>query len=380
MKRKLFLIILGIITIGLLGGSFIALGIYNLKKGGLIAKSTGYGGVNCVNVDYVPAQYLPFVAEAAGKYLNGDQPALIALIQIESSWDPNSANKNSSAAGLGQFINGTARDFPEFVGGDDKHGIVWPAGKVYDQPSQHPDDARFDAKRSIFAAAHLLSGHMKAHKNDLWEAYYRGYHGFSNDAQEKESRAGADRLRKTYEELKNGPGCQGGNSQLALTPFSCEGKEYVFPVSISDKKSYMHSHHDYSATDIFVYNGKTPTQGHPIVAVTSGVVKLIGSSGKGGNSVLMLGDDGFTYYFAHMQKGSLQVKKGQKVTAGQQIGRMGDTGNTRGNPHVHFGISIAGQQAKGWFPAQIPGNGPAQKSNWEVLDAWQQNKCIDPRT
>ena len=38
-----------------------------------------------------------------------------------------------------------------------------------------------------------------------------------------------------------------------------------------------------------------------------------------------------------MQPGSVRVKVGQRVTTGQPIGLLGNSGNT-GGPHLHFGI------------------------------------------
>lgn len=40
-------------------------------------------------------------------------------------------------------------------------------------------------------------------------------------------------------------------------------------------------------------------------------------------------------FFNHLQKGSVKVKTGQKVKAGQQLARTGNSGNSTG-PHVHL--------------------------------------------
>lgn len=55
----------------------------------------------------------------------------------------------------------------------------------------------------------------------------------------------------------------------------------------------------------------------------------------GGNMVVVdIGGGSFAFY-AHMQRGSLRVKLGDRVTTGQVLGLLGNTGNTTA-PHLHF--------------------------------------------
>jgi hypothetical protein len=57
----------------------------------------------------------------------------------------------------------------------------------------------------------------------------------------------------------------------------------------------------------------------------------------GGNyAVIDIGDGRFAFY-AHMQPGSLRVKVGDKVTTGQVLGLLGNSGNTDA-PHLHFHV------------------------------------------
>jgi hypothetical protein len=57
----------------------------------------------------------------------------------------------------------------------------------------------------------------------------------------------------------------------------------------------------------------------------------------GGNYVVVdIGEGRFAFY-AHMQPGSLRVKIGDEVRAGQVLGLLGNTGNTDG-PHLHFHV------------------------------------------
>ena len=54
----------------------------------------------------------------------------------------------------------------------------------------------------------------------------------------------------------------------------------------------------------------------------------------GNHVILDLGDGVFAFY-AHLQKGSVAVAEGDRVTAGQVIGKLGNSGNTSA-PHLHL--------------------------------------------
>jgi hypothetical protein len=54
-----------------------------------------------------------------------------------------------------------------------------------------------------------------------------------------------------------------------------------------------------------------------------------------GNHVILDLGGGVYAMYAHFLKGSLQVKTGDKVKKGQQIGQLGNTGNSNA-PHLHF--------------------------------------------
>jgi hypothetical protein len=65
--------------------------------------------------------------------------------------------------------------------------------------------------------------------------------------------------------------------------------------------------------------------------------KGITTENIGGNMVVVdIGDGAFAFY-AHMQRGSLTVKLGDQVKAGQVIGLLGNTGNSTA-PHLHFHV------------------------------------------
>jgi hypothetical protein len=70
--------------------------------------------------------------------------------------------------------------------------------------------------------------------------------------------------------------------------------------------------------------------------------KSTAPGGGFGNFVILLHKiDGkfYTTLYAHMQDGSLKVKKGQKITAGMPLGKMGTTGMSTGK-HLHWELRL----------------------------------------
>jgi murein DD-endopeptidase MepM/ murein hydrolase activator NlpD len=73
--------------------------------------------------------------------------------------------------------------------------------------------------------------------------------------------------------------------------------------------------------------------------------KSTAAGGGFGNYVIILMKiDGlfYTSLFAHMQDGTLKVKKGQKITAGMPLGKMGTTGMSTGK-HLHWELRLGKQ-------------------------------------
>ena len=79
-------------------------------------------------------------------------------------------------------------------------------------------------------------------------------------------------------------------------------------------------------------------RGTPIIAPTDGYVRTAGKRGIGGNVVWLYDSKrSQSLYFAHMNK--ILVKKGDKISLGDTLGTVGNTGNARTTPpHLHFGI------------------------------------------
>jgi len=86
---------------------------------------------------------------------------------------------------------------------------------------------------------------------------------------------------------------------------------------------------------------------YPVVSMTDGVVEKMGWLKLGGWRVGIRSDHGIYYYYAHLASYAEGLQVGDRICAGQEIGRMGSTGystveGTRGNfaTHLHVGIYL----------------------------------------
>lgn len=87
--------------------------------------------------------------------------------------------------------------------------------------------------------------------------------------------------------------------------------------------------------------GATGINGAPIYAVADGIVVTAESlTSSYGNYIIIAHYNGLYTLYAHGQAGSIAVSSGQKVKQGQQIMRVGSTGNSTG-PHLHFEVRVS---------------------------------------
>lgn len=83
--------------------------------------------------------------------------------------------------------------------------------------------------------------------------------------------------------------------------------------------------------------------GKPVLAAAPGTVSRVVSLRKSyGKHVWVRMADGLSAIYAHLS--AFRVKRGQRVSAGDQIGNVGSTGNSTG-PHLHFEIRPQGTYA-----------------------------------
>ena len=104
------------------------------------------------------------------------------------------------------------------------------------------------------------------------------------------------------------------------------------PICHNMSRGYYRGHY---AIDIC--NGPIKVLGKPAVAADGGTViqAATGWNGGFGNVVKIQHDNGLVTLYAHLQ--SVKVVKGQKVSRGQTVGLIGNTGNS-GGPHLHFEV------------------------------------------
>jgi murein DD-endopeptidase MepM/ murein hydrolase activator NlpD len=89
-------------------------------------------------------------------------------------------------------------------------------------------------------------------------------------------------------------------------------------------------------------------RGVPVVAVADGTIKRLTrqATGLGGIWIWLVDNAGNEYYYAHLTDIVAGLDAGSKVTAGQQIGTVGNTGDAAyGDPHLHFEIHPGGGSA-----------------------------------
>lgn len=99
---------------------------------------------------------------------------------------------------------------------------------------------------------------------------------------------------------------------------------------------------DHKGQDVFARCGT------PLVAALSGVVTFKKWQDRAGNYVVVKADDGTGQAYMHLAAPA-SVEKGDRVTAGQRIGAVGDTGRASGC-HLHFELWTA----PGWYEGGSP--------------------------
>jgi murein DD-endopeptidase MepM/ murein hydrolase activator NlpD len=122
---------------------------------------------------------------------------------------------------------------------------------------------------------------------------------------------------------------------------------YVFPVGGgAGAVSASHTHHDYPAVDI------AAPLGEPVYALADSVVVRSWSDPdpRCGIGLTLQAFDGQTWTYCHLAVLDPTVVPGASLTAGEQVGLVGQTGDATG-PHLHLQLqpATAWPQQEAWF-------------------------------
>ncbi len=109
----------------------------------------------------------------------------------------------------------------------------------------------------------------------------------------------------------------------------------------------------HKGTDIRVIDAQAYRRGVSVLAAASGRVRAVRdgvqdagvrtlgraavTGREAGNSVVVAHGNGWETQYAHLRKGSVAVRAGELVKAGQRLGAVGLSGNTE-FPHLHFEV------------------------------------------
>lgn len=124
------------------------------------------------------------------------------------------------------------------------------------------------------------------------------------------------------------------NKQAALLTFPANGRISSFfgyrKVALNDGTIEAGMH---EGIDLAV------PMGTKIGAAMSGEVEFVGVQEGYGNIIILKHPDGLETLYGHCSE--IDVKKGDKVNTGDEIGKAGSTGRSTG-PHIHFEVRVNG--------------------------------------
>lgn len=142
---------------------------------------------------------------------------------------------------------------------------------------------------------------------------------------------------------------------------TCYIQNYVDADPTSDYRDYtcgFLSYNEHTGTDFRLLNLSKMKEGVNVIASAPGIVravrdgmpdisvKKINSSliknRKAGNGVAIRHGNGWETQYSHLRRGSIRVKAGDQVQAGQVLGLVGLSGNTE-FPHLHLTVRYQGK-------------------------------------
>lgn len=275
--------------------------------------ATPTGGTGATGADPGTDKWRGLIDEAAAQYgIDGD--AIQAVMMIESGGNEG-ARSVAGAMGLMQVM--------PFHFGAGEDGM--------------------DPRTNVMKGAKILADNLKRYGSwDKAVAAYLGAidaNGNITSAQDANGTDGfkyAAMFNANLARIKAARQQQGGGGRA---PVNAEGT--AFPVQGFQGQVQLHWGEDMGAADLFA------AAGTPVAAMRGGKVVSAGYSDIGGWNVTIQGEDGLTYYYAHLQNRP-SVSAGQAIAGGTIFGAVGDTGNAKGTgAHLHLGIGYGIQSGTG---------------------------------
>jgi len=265
-------------------------------------------------VNAAPAGDLQNYARQAAQRAGINPEIFAAQIQQESGFNPN-AGSSAGAQGIAQIV-----------------------------PQYHPGVNPLDPRAALDYAANLDRKLLDQYGGD-WQKALIAYNGgggavaaWDRGEPYGESQTYVSQILGTSRPNQNaGQSAQQAPSGLTTGPADDAGR--IFPLTVKPTNAPSATYHSQGGSDLMA------PRGTPVAAMQSGkVVEVFQDKGDhqfGGNAVLIHGNDGLDYYYAHFdQPTSLHI--GDQVQAGQQIGLVGNSGNAykdgKGETHLHIGI------------------------------------------
>jgi Peptidase family M23 len=95
-----------------------------------------------------------------------------------------------------------------------------------------------------------------------------------------------------------------------------------------------------------------------------------------GNGVAIDHGDGWETQYCHMRRGSIAVREGDMVQAGDVLGQVGLSGNTE-FPHLHLAVRRDGAELDPFEPGGDPACGASVPTLWSATPAYNPGGLID---